>query len=133
MSDSALARRFGERSGIIPKKQTRNRVNRAPRHCVYVIELDKAVLLDPKFARKNPDYRPGKPCVYVGMTGLTPEIRFEQHRVGIKACKYVKRHGKRLRPKLYLRYNPLSYEAAALREKALATRLRKKGYAVWQA
>ena len=41
------------------------------RHHVYVIELDPDVWREPKFRRANPDYapQPGKPCVYVGMTG----------------------------------------------------------------
>jgi oligoribonuclease len=45
------------------------------RHHVYVIELDPAVWREPKFRRANPDYvaQPGKPCVYVGMTGLDPD------------------------------------------------------------
>ena len=41
-----------------------------PHYSVYVIELSKDVLYEPKFKRCNPGYIPGKPCVYVGMTGL---------------------------------------------------------------
>ena len=39
---------------------------------VYVIELSKDVLYEAKFRKCNPGYVPGKPCVYVGMTGLDP-------------------------------------------------------------
>lgn len=38
---------------------------------VYVVELSKDVLLEGKFRKCNPDYVDSKPCVYVGMTGLT--------------------------------------------------------------
>ena len=45
------------------------------KHFVYVIELDINVLYEPKFKKANPDYEAGKPCVYVGMTGLDPDSR----------------------------------------------------------
>ena len=50
------------------------------RHYVYVIELDKDVLYESKFKKANPEYEAGKPCVYVGMTGLDPDTRFDQHK-----------------------------------------------------
>jgi hypothetical protein len=53
-------------------------------HRVYVIELDPAVLEEKRFRERNPQHRPGVPCVYVGMTGLTVEQRFENHRRGHK-------------------------------------------------
>lgn len=43
---------------------------RKPHHHVYVVELSKDVLLEPRFRKCNPGYIDGKPCVYVGMTGL---------------------------------------------------------------
>jgi hypothetical protein len=42
---------------------------RRPHYHVYVIELSKAVLDEPRFRKSNPNYREGQPCVYVGMTG----------------------------------------------------------------
>ncbi|HBH37935.1 MAG TPA: hypothetical protein DDX06_06055 [Curvibacter sp.] len=42
---------------------------RRPHYHVYVIELSKAVLDEPRFRKSNPGYVEGKPCVYVGMTG----------------------------------------------------------------
>jgi hypothetical protein len=39
---------------------------------VYVIELSKDVLFEGRFKRCNPNYTSGKPCVYVGMTGIDP-------------------------------------------------------------
>ncbi len=99
---------------------------------VYVIELDTDVLKSRKFREANPRHNPRRPCVYVGMTGIGPEERFEQHRSGYKASRYVKRYGVRLMPKLYRKYNPMEYEEAVERERRLADRLRRRGYAVWQ-
>jgi len=101
-------------------------------HNVYVVELDRAVLEERRFARANPGYNSSKPCLYVGATGLSPEKRFENHREGYKANRYVQRYGRRLRPELYEEYNPLSYEDAQEMEHELAAMLREKGYAVWQ-
>ncbi|NDP38504.1 MAG: hypothetical protein GZ093_07100 [Rhodoferax sp.] len=41
---------------------------------VYVIELSKDVLNESRFKKGNPDYLTGKQCVYVGMTGLDPDV-----------------------------------------------------------
>jgi predicted GIY-YIG superfamily endonuclease len=101
-------------------------------HHVYVVRLDAAVRELPKFLALNPQYDRRKPCVYVGLTGLTPEARFNNHRRGHKASRIVKRFGVRLVPSLYSRYNPMSYEEAVKRERALARELRRRGYGVWQ-
>ena len=107
-------------------------INPRPRHHVYVIELDPAVLNHARFRAANPDHDTGKPALYVGMTGLTPEIRFERHKYGVKDNAYVRRYGVRLRPDLYEGLNPLSYAEAQRMEKVLARELRIDGYAVWQ-
>ena len=52
---------------------------------VYVIELSKDVLFEGKFKNCNPGYMSGKPCVYVGMTGLDPDERFDKHKAGIQS------------------------------------------------
>jgi hypothetical protein len=70
--------------------------------------------------------------VYVGQTGLTPKERFEKHLNGIKPGRFVKKYGVRLRPKLYESYNPMTWEASLEKEKELAAKLRRRGYAVWQ-
>jgi hypothetical protein len=44
-------------------------------HSVYVVELSQDVLNEPRFRRANPTYNLRKPCVYVGMTGLSPDER----------------------------------------------------------
>jgi hypothetical protein len=102
-------------------------------HHVYVVELDPAVLNLARFRKANPERDMLKPCVYVGMTGLTPEQRFAKHKAGIRANPYVRRFGLRLLPKLYAYANPMPYEAARDMEVELAIGLREEGYAVWQA
>ena len=102
------------------------------RHCVYVIELDKDVLHESKFKGANPYYKTGKPCVYVGMTGLDPDTRFDQHKAGIKANKYAMKYGLRLMPEIYESLNPMPYGDAQYMEVDLAIRLQSLGYGVWQ-
>ena len=82
-------------------------------HNVYVIELDPAILNIARFRNANPDRDLLKPCVYVGMTGLTPEERFAKHKAGIRANRYVQRFGLRLLPRLYAYANPMPYQARA--------------------
>lgn len=100
---------------------------------VYVIELSKDVLYESKFKKCNPDYVPGKPCVYVGMTGLDPDVRFDKHKAGIQSNRYAKEYGLRLRPELYEVYNPMPYDGARDMEVELGIALREAGYGVWQA
>ena len=87
-----------------------------PHHNVYVVELSSEVLREAKFRRCNPDYVDGKPCVYVGMTGLDPDLRFDRHKAGIQANAYVTKYGLRLLPDLFEGFNPMRYDAAAQRE-----------------
>lgn len=103
------------------------------RHSVYVIELSPEVLNEARFRKANPDYDVTKPCVYVGMTGLTPEQRFENHRKGVKSNRYAHLYGLRLLPRLYAVFNPMPYRAAQDMEIELAIGLREEGYGVWQA
>src|SRR5665811_2172357 len=72
---------------------------------VYVIELSSNVLLKPRFIKSNPNYVAGKPCVYVGMTGLDPDVRFDKHKAGIQGNRYVQEFGLRLLPQTYALYN----------------------------
>jgi len=94
--------------------------NPKARYSIYVIELDPAVLGKNKFLEKNPDFKPGKPCVYVGMTSHSPEKRFEQHKTGYKSGKFVKDYGIRLKPKQYQNHNPMTYEEACKMEREKA-------------
>jgi hypothetical protein len=100
---------------------------------VYVVELSKEVLRIARFKRSNPNYKPGKPCVYVGMTGLDPDVRFDKHKAGIQSNSYVQKFGLRLMPDLYELYNPLTYDEAKSLEVELGIDLRAGGFGVWQA
>lgn len=75
----------------------------------------------------------GKPCVYVGMTGLNPDIRFDKHKAGIQSNRYVKQYGLRLLPDLYEGFNPLNYDEAVSLEIEVGIDLRSAGFGVWQA
>ena len=99
-------------------------------HSVYVVLLDDAVLKNRSVLRLNPNRDPTKPCVYVGMTGLPVDHRFENHRNGYKSSRMVQRYGLRLLPELYQHLNPMPFEAAAQMEKDLTEDLRAEGYTV---
>jgi hypothetical protein len=102
-------------------------------YSVYVVELSKDVLNEPRFMKANAGYRLGFPCVYVGMTGLSPDVRFDKHMAGIQSNRFVRLYGLQLLPRLYEVYNPLPYDGARDMEVELAIGLRAKGYGVWQA
>jgi hypothetical protein len=89
-------------------------------HNVYVVLLDPAAGNIRSVRAANPNRDPKKPCVYVGMTGLTPEERFANHKAGVKDASLVKRYGIRLVPELYAHLNPMPFEAAAQMEQDLA-------------
>jgi hypothetical protein len=97
-----------------------------------VVELSPQVWTEARFRNANPEYAHRKPCVYVGMTGLSPDERFDKHMAGIKANRFVLRYGLRLMPELFEIYNPMPYEAARDMEVELAIGLQQEGYAVWQ-
>lgn len=111
-------------------RQLRQSVNPEHHHHVYVVLLDPAVARLKKVRMENPGRVSGKPCVYVGMTGLSPEERFSNHKAGIKSAAVVTRYGIRLLPELYEHLNPMPYEAAAKMEMDLAEDLRREGYTV---
>jgi predicted GIY-YIG superfamily endonuclease len=87
-------------------------------HFVYVVYL------------RNPQ-GDGRAGYYVGMTGLTPERRFENHKAGIKAARVVRRFGERLVPRLYAHLNPMTYAEAVAMEGQLAAELRGRGFQVF--
>ena len=99
-------------------------------HNVYVVLLDPAVGKNRKVRAANPKRVAKKPCVYVGMTGLSPEERFANHKAGIKSAWAVNRHGLRLLPELYAHLNPMPFDAAVQMEMDLAEDLRRAGYTV---
>jgi predicted GIY-YIG superfamily endonuclease len=89
-----------------------------PHHSVYVVYL------------RNPK-GDGRAGYYVGMTGLTPEERFERHKSGVQAAGVVKRFGERLVPTLYAHLNPMTFDQAVAMEKQLFEELRQRGYQVF--
>ena len=99
-------------------------------HSVYVILLDPAVLKHPSIQRRNPRRDPSKPCLHVGMTGLSVDHRFEDHKAGYKSAWVVEKYGILLMPELYEHLNPMPYEAAAQMETELGEELRAAGYTV---
>ena len=120
------------RLGLAPVNATARRP-RSHHYSVYVVELDDRVWNVAAFRRANPDYRLGRPFVYVGMTGLDPDLRFDRHMAGIQANRFVREYGVRLLPALYEVYNPMPYDAARDMEVELGIALREAGYGVWQA
>jgi len=102
----------------------------ADHHNVYVVLLDRSAGKFRKVLLLNPARNPRKPIVYVGLTGLTPQERFANHKMGIKSSSLVRRYGIRLLPELYEHLNPMPYAAAAQMEKDLAEDLRRAGYTV---
>ena len=100
----------------MPKKKRKSR--KSEHHSVYVVFL------------RNPK-GDGKAGYYVGMTGLSPERRFENHKQGLKAARIVKRCGERLVPRLYAHLNPMPFAKAAAMEVFLAESLRRRGYRVY--
>lgn len=108
---------------------------RPPRHhySVYVVELADQVWNSARFRAANPGYRLGMPFVYVGMTGLDPDLRFDRHKAGIQANAFVQAYGLRLLPQLYEVFNPMPYDGARDMEVELGIGLREQGYGVWQA
>jgi hypothetical protein len=97
---------------------------------VYVVLLAAEASKLRKVLAVNPNRDPQKPILYVGFTGLIPEERFANHKLGIKSSSLVKRFGIRLLPELYVHLNPMPYEAAVQMEKDLAEDLRLAGYTV---
>jgi hypothetical protein len=100
-------------------------------HSIYAVELDPRVWKHRAFRERNPGGA-ASGCLYVGMTGLTPEERFERHRDGTQSGKFVRTYGLRLRHDLVEGFSRLPYRIAACMEPKLAAWLRAQGFAVWQ-
>ena len=100
-------------------------------HNVYVIELSPGVLYDKKFVQENWGFKRSLPCYYVGMTGLTPEERFDNHKEHYKSSRIAYKYGVRLVPELYEKYNPMTYKEAVKKEIELTDELKKQGHGVW--
>ena len=65
--------------------------------------------------------------LYVGETSRDPDIRFDQHKTGYKASRWVNRFGVRLLPDLVGHLSPLRRWEAVELEAALAEELARGG------
>ena len=113
---------------------TARRSSRGPRlhHRIYVVELAASVRRERQFIGQNRYTKPGVICLYVGSTGLDPEVRFANHLRGHKGCRLVRDHGICLRPDLFADFPAMTWEDALATEVAWAKELRELGYAVYQ-
>ncbi len=101
------------RRAALGLKATTHRAGRAS-HSVYVVLLE--------------DRR--RACrfgLYVGETSRDPDQRFDQHKAGYKASRYVNRFGVRLLPDLVAHLNPLRRWEAIELEAALAEEFVRAG------
>ncbi|HEU0208727.1 MAG TPA: hypothetical protein VFQ78_07085 [Candidatus Udaeobacter sp.] len=113
------------------KRQRRtHQNNKSFHHNVYVILLKDSVTKHGSILRLNPKRDPLKPCVYVGMTGIPVDYRFENHKNGYKSAWVVRKYGVRLMPELYEHLNPMPFEGAVQMEAELAEDLRVAGFTV---
>jgi hypothetical protein len=88
-------------------------------HRVYVVRLE------------HPRHPGVRDCYYVGMTGLLPQERFENHKAGVKCAYVVRVYGLELAYEWFDDIPPMSFEDAALCEPALADELRDRGFVVF--
>lgn len=100
------------------RKRKKKKAVRPLHHVVYVIEL------------RDQD-GPGTSGLYVGMTGLTREQRFANHKAGIKAAHIVRDFGVRLAPEYYEHLKAMTFSDALAKEKSFAEELRANGYVVY--
>ena len=97
-------KKSGLRQHALQRRTLRSlRSERQPEHHhhVYVVLLKSAAKRLRRVREANPNAEPKKPCVYVGMTGLTPEERLANHLRGVKGASVVTRYGVRLLPESY--------------------------------
>jgi len=85
---------------------------------VYVVELATEVRRDRRFIRQNRYTKPDQTCLYVGSTGLDPEVRYVNHLRGHKGCPLVRDHAIRLRPDLFADFPAMTWEDAIATEEA---------------
>jgi predicted GIY-YIG superfamily endonuclease len=65
--------------------------------------------------------------LYVGQTSCDPDTRFDQHKTGYKASRWVNSFGVRLLPELFQHLNPMRRWEALELEAGLAEELRRHG------
>ena len=118
--------RSAERSRLIRMPSPRRESKSSRQYCVDVIELDDRACPGGRRWVAN------RPCVYVGSTGKTPDMRYADHRAGGRSAnRFVTRSHVRLRPDLDEGYGPFgSSEQAEAAEVSLGAELRADGHMV---
>lgn len=100
------------------------------RYNVYVVLLDEYVGTLPQMRRRNPQREPSKPFVYVGLTSLPVDRRFDFHGAASEHEWRLRKFGVRLMPEFYDSLRPMTCERALQTSKNLANELRSKGFGV---
>jgi hypothetical protein len=103
---------------------------REPLYSVYVVLLDEYVAALPQMRRRNPKRETSKPCVYVGLTPLRVDSRFDFRRASPEAEWRVHKFGVRLMPELFDSFHPMTCKQALQTAKKLADDLRANGFGV---
>jgi hypothetical protein len=103
---------------------------REPRYSVYVVLVDEYVATLPQMRRRNPKRDPSKPYVYVGLTSLPLDRRFDFRRATPEHEWRVHKFGLRLMPELYDFLHPMTCKRALQTAKKLADDLRAKEFGV---
>ncbi len=115
ISDNDLMPWFKKAKKVCKSFSAKTHRNRGVKSRVYIVLLRLA-------DRKRLGY-----ALYVGKTIRKPEERFQQHKDGYKASKYVRKYGVRLLPELFEHLNPMSATEATELEVSIAEALKKAG------
>jgi hypothetical protein len=99
---------------------------RERRYSIYVVLLDPYIGTLPQMRRRNPKRDPSKPCVYVGLTSLPVNGRFDFRRATPEHEWRLHKFGVRLMPELYDSLRPMTCKQALQTAKELADDLRAK-------
>jgi hypothetical protein len=100
------------------------------RYSIYVVLLDDYVGTLPQIRRRNPKRSPSKPCVFVGLTPLRVDRRFDFRRATPEHEWRLHKFGVRLMPELCDSLHPMTCKRALQTAKKLADDLRAKGFGV---
>jgi hypothetical protein len=102
----------------------------ALRYSVYVVLRDEDVGTLPQMRRRNPDRDSLKPFVYVGLTSLHVDCRFDFRIATNKTEWRLHQYGGRLMPVFYEHLHPMTVERALRAARKLAEDLTSKGFGV---